>query len=319
MTKTLDLNCISKYRLELMGISTLMILLCHAPAHIHNMPHLLSAALAACAYGVDLFLFLSGMGLWYSLSKIDIKKGLLHWYRKRYIRLLLPCLIVQVLFITKQDFLHHVLFFTGVFFFTKGDGFWFVDMLIPLYFITPALFLLSKKRYGLYALGFIAILCFCFCMIMSENPIIWHTKQVMTRVPSFLMGIMMAKGIKECRSVNTIFVTFVAFVVLPIMAFIAKRYISQDIMAAPFFVPMLLLVLCVILNLTNSMGGAIWRFLGKISLESYLLNVSISFILDGLLSGIIPNYAIYSITVVLGVIIAYVINRITQPIYKVIS
>lgn len=56
-----------------------------------------------------------------------------------------------------------------------------------------------------------------------------------------------------------------------------------------------------------------------ISLESYLLNVSISFILDGLLSGIIPNYAIYSITVVLGIVIAYVINRMTQPIYKVIS
>ena len=68
MKKTIELYELSKYRKELMGFSALLILVCHAYAYI-DLPPLLGYVLSIGNIGVDCFLFLSGMGLWYSLSK----------------------------------------------------------------------------------------------------------------------------------------------------------------------------------------------------------------------------------------------------------
>ena len=301
-----------------MGISTLLILICHAPAHINDLPPQLRFIMTNCAYGVDIFLFLSGMGLCYSLSNIDMKTDLWQWYKKRYIRLLMPCLIVQLLFIYKQDILHHLMFFTGISFFAAGDGFWFIDMLIPLYLMAPVLYLVSEKRYGLYIIGLLTILCFCFCMIKIENSLITHTKEIITRVPSFLGGIMMSKSIKTSKTVNIFLLVFVVSIVLPLMAHFTKTYLSQDIMAAPFYMPLLLISFCILLSISNIIwGGVIWRFLGKISLESYLLNVSITFILDRMLNSYCPSYIIYLISIFTGVIIAYLIHILTTLFIKI--
>lgn len=62
-----ELDAISKYRMELMGVSTIFILICHAAGNNVFMPKWLMYMVAQGAIGVDLFLFLSGMGLYYSL------------------------------------------------------------------------------------------------------------------------------------------------------------------------------------------------------------------------------------------------------------
>ena len=67
--KKIQLNEISLFRTELMGLSAILILICHSIAHI-EMPVLLRYTLSFGNIGVDLFLFLSGMGMWYSLSKM---------------------------------------------------------------------------------------------------------------------------------------------------------------------------------------------------------------------------------------------------------
>lgn len=64
-----NLNLISKYRAELMGVSTLLILICHAAGNDVFMPSWLMYVVAQGQLGVDIFLFLSGMGLYYSLSE----------------------------------------------------------------------------------------------------------------------------------------------------------------------------------------------------------------------------------------------------------
>lgn len=74
MKKNIELNRLSKYRKELMGFSALLILVCHAYAYI-DLPPLLGYVLSIGNIGVDCFLFLSGMGLWYSLSKFKLGGG----------------------------------------------------------------------------------------------------------------------------------------------------------------------------------------------------------------------------------------------------
>lgn len=74
---SVNLVDLSRFRTELMGISAMLILLCHSTAYI-AMPIGVMYALSVANIGVDLFLFLSGVGMWYSLSKLncDIDSGL---------------------------------------------------------------------------------------------------------------------------------------------------------------------------------------------------------------------------------------------------
>ena len=66
----------SVYRTELMGVATLMILVCHIVAYV-PMPMSLYYILAFCDIGVDIFLFLSGMGIWYSIDNKYVKKHIM--------------------------------------------------------------------------------------------------------------------------------------------------------------------------------------------------------------------------------------------------
>ncbi len=65
-----SLHKISEYRTELMGLSAMLILICHAAGNDLAMPHYLRLLIAQGQIGVDIFLFLSGMGLFHSLSKV---------------------------------------------------------------------------------------------------------------------------------------------------------------------------------------------------------------------------------------------------------
>lgn len=63
-----NLGDLSRYRTELMGLSALLILICHSTLYIY-MPSIVVYALSVANIGVDLFFFLSGMGMWYSLQR----------------------------------------------------------------------------------------------------------------------------------------------------------------------------------------------------------------------------------------------------------
>ena len=76
MRLIVNLGDLSRYRTELMGLSALLILLCHSSSYV-DMPQVMVYVLSAANIGVDLFLFLSGMGMWFSLSKfrMDSHRG----------------------------------------------------------------------------------------------------------------------------------------------------------------------------------------------------------------------------------------------------
>lgn len=80
IVRNFNLGDISRYRTELMGLSALLVLFCHSIAYL-KMPKMLLYAISFSNIGVDLFLFLSGMGMWYSLSKSD--KSIIKWYGDR--------------------------------------------------------------------------------------------------------------------------------------------------------------------------------------------------------------------------------------------
>ena len=64
--KTFNLGLLSKYRTTLMGIAAIFIILCHIPQYGVEVHHTLRSILIYGNIGVDIFLFLSGLGCYYS-------------------------------------------------------------------------------------------------------------------------------------------------------------------------------------------------------------------------------------------------------------
>lgn len=90
---------ISAYRNELFGLSILSIMLFHyfegvagaeyASQTLKQIAKVYNGAIGSV--GVDIFLFLSGFGIWYALSR---KPGTIKFYTKRIRRVLIPYIIM---------------------------------------------------------------------------------------------------------------------------------------------------------------------------------------------------------------------------------
>lgn len=74
----LNLAIYSRFRTQIMGVATIFIILCHANENIEHLPDILRRILVYGNYGVDIFLFVSGMGMFYSLNSIKGKNISIH-------------------------------------------------------------------------------------------------------------------------------------------------------------------------------------------------------------------------------------------------
>ena len=67
----MNLFLISKYKSELMGICAIGVILCHTAMVGIILPKPLAVIAGLGQLGTSGFLFLSGMGMWFSLSNIN--------------------------------------------------------------------------------------------------------------------------------------------------------------------------------------------------------------------------------------------------------
>ena len=65
---------ISQYRTHLMGVATLLVLFGHSAGNGVVMPGWMESLCGLASVGVDIFLFVSGLGLWYSLRSVQITR-----------------------------------------------------------------------------------------------------------------------------------------------------------------------------------------------------------------------------------------------------
>lgn len=87
----INLFLLSKYRTQLMGVAALLIILCHAPQYGVDIQGVSRKLLVFGNIGVDVFLFLSGMGCWFSLTK---SPNYFPWLKRRFLRIFIPYTIV---------------------------------------------------------------------------------------------------------------------------------------------------------------------------------------------------------------------------------
>ncbi len=290
MEKTIEK--ISKYRDALMGVAILWVMLHHSGLNLPN-PFFVVKRSGYC--GVDIFMFVSGLGCAYSLHK---NNDVLTFYKRRIKRIFPMYLPILAVFLAMnstaqsaaewaRDILGNITGFS--FWAMEGTRFnWYLVAIPVFYFITPIIFD-CLKRYRSYGLTMLLILSFVagFCFARTEDVAI-----AVYRLPIYVLGVAagvyMVTSDAGAKGTNGIAVRIAAYAGGCIgLVLLALMHRYKDVIPVDYynvFWPCILIsigLMCLLSRIFEGIekskaGKAIvqaFAFLGKLSLELYLIHI----------------------------------------------
>ena len=193
-------------------------------------------------------------------------------------------------------------------------GAWFVSLIIVLYVIAPLLkAILSGKNRWLVAFCLIVLLELVIRVIhvedASKTNILSNIIGAASRVPSFIAGMLIAPYCMEGKSKSPLW-----FLLLAVGSLYLSRFVFCDFWMKVPLIVYCLIILIKILSKWDWVNNAL-IFIGTISLESYLTNITINNLLMSLIPSRIDGlifygrYLEYTIVICIGLLLSYYINR----------
>ncbi len=280
------LQSTSKYRASIMGIAILSIMLFHQyftsifPFNFfHNFGY----------WGVDVFLFLSGMGLVNSLEKYNVCT----FYKRRFFRIIPVCILCGTakysvfLFLgTSVASLKEELNI-GLWSIASLD-LWFIHTIIILYAISPILYFLLKKRPVVTLVSIILISLINSFTLLPQVGYDWLSPSGVTawtlrRLPVFAWGIFIAiKKVFDnrhfCISISFLIVAISLIIISKVCEIKFSVFYCESLILA-FGIPALILLTIYILQRMPSSIMSFLQLCGKHSLELYLVHEFIFYVL----------------------------------------
>lgn len=201
-----DLYSISSARSMMFGAATLLIMLFHSTIRIPELPFFAFFRQLG-NIGVDIFLFLSAVGLHFSLSRAletapRTKGCVIDFYKRRALRVLPPLLLFNVIWFAFEGTAGLVPYFSNVLmisFFTQGNRtVWFFALLIFLYIIYPPVYSALKKWKGPALLIMVTVVLAGNYILFRWFPTLFDNIEIATaRIPVFLFGAYFAEKIRQ--------------------------------------------------------------------------------------------------------------------------
>lgn len=282
----MKIDSIIKHRSSWMGIAILWVILFHANIEF---PYGVLNEIKVIGYGgVDIFMFASGMGCYFSLSRDN---DVLSFLKRRFMRIM-PiywCFIVvwliyksQYIELTVGSVIGNVL---CVQYFTElGNDFnWYISAIWLLYLLAPALKSLvdniDSLKKGLLYVGLI---------ILVTIPFIKGSFLIMvTRVPIFFMGMCLAKmGYKDIkiRKRDILLIGSVALIGFFILEYFIKKHYDLLWPFGLWWYPFILMtpglcigisyiIMCISKYKLGNMIKRIIEKIGESSFELYLVHI----------------------------------------------
>lgn len=294
-----DWYILSRFRDELFGIAIISIMIFHYFEDVANAkPGGISGEIAFFyntvfgSIGVEMFLFLSGMGLCFSMKK-DPHAGA--FYRKRLKRLLLPYALCGLVFwglkdlvILKEGLKAFFMDFSLLSFWMKGvKTLWYIALLAPLYLLYPVLYFCFSGKKPVRMMCFAVLLSASIALpfwLKADYPEVFkHTEIAFFRVPVFLCGAYFGERIYAHEKMHVLDFLFLlagfacrlwnvlaAYHVLPVSCPVEGRLVAGmfGIVLCVFFA-FLVQAVC-----AQRLKGSLRR-IGSYSLELFLTHVCI--------------------------------------------
>ncbi len=310
-------------RTELMGIAALLILFFHTwTPLITNIP-LLSFieefAKRTGFLGVDIFFFLSGMGLVSSRKKYKIGQ----FYYRRIRRLILPFVFIATLRLAMGEWSigYYLKAISFVGFFTKSVYYflWFVPAIILLYALFPAYYHLAARSKSLISFFLISLEIWLFISVGGIDIIRTDIYSITNRIPVFILGIFIAMSQDTKYQIKTHISLCVITLITGLLFAYVTNYKNMFVLVpvSNCFLPNILIAisLCPLMALlfsrmnTLSIPRKLFRFIGSISFELYCVQdftIEVKDYLLSLYSPFIANIIIALLAIVSGFILAYI-------------
>ncbi len=207
--KKFSLNEISKYRNELFGLSIISIILFHFFYRVidnGSAGAMLSVAKVydniVSSVGVEIFVFLSGVGLYFSMRKNSNVK---QFYAKRMTRVLIPYAVWGGLYwicadiLAKNEGITSFLYdFSFLSFWLDGERvIWYIGFIIAMYLIFPLIFKLVESKHSVVNLILMLVLSVGFHGALNLfTPEVYNNIEVAVgRIPIFIVGAYFGKRI----------------------------------------------------------------------------------------------------------------------------
>jgi len=279
----LNTSDISRRRGELMGFAIVLVVLFHISLPRQSAFY---GWMRMGNIGVDIFLFLSGMGLWFSWSKSQVLR---RFYERRLWRIYPAWLVVAALYYVPL-------------FMKDGDGlrlagqllvnwgfwerceltFWYVPATLALYLVAPFYMMLLRRDAAWRWLPVVAIVwCVAIQWVRPLHESLGYLEIFWSRIPIFLIGINMGQVIKEGRPIGNDgkWMSLLVFGATLALCVWLEQHLHGRFplfIERMVYIPMtvsMLLILCWLFDYIPQKILQLLCFLGGISLEIYLLHV----------------------------------------------
>lgn len=210
-------DIIGKNRTTLMGFAIIAVVLYHLSFQCTCKIPYLKGLLSFGWFGVEIFLFLSGWGLYHSLAK---KPKLKSYYIKRFLRIMPTYLIIILAysFVENYSLSEAILKWTTIPFWFRGTYFdWYIPSIIILYILSPFLYNWNNKNWESFILVCMFIPFFVTFFLINQGILANNDLRLsfsFARIPIFCMGMLIAsKKIMLSPSVYRI-MPFLSFLIL---------------------------------------------------------------------------------------------------------
>lgn len=196
------INDVTKYRDELFGVAIVSIIIFHYCEGLYlaydtnQYLKFFSRFLIGVAgsIGVDIFVFLSGLGIYYSLTN---STSIVHFYKKRLKRVVIPYLIFGAVFwyvkdivISQQSINSFLYDYSLLSFWCEGVRvFWYITFICVLYLISPIVYKSGFKRTLLFCSLW---LLFCVLVYIVSPYTFRNIEIALMRGPNFFIGMFFA-------------------------------------------------------------------------------------------------------------------------------
>lgn len=226
--------------------------------------------------GVDIFIFLSSLGLCFSYSKNSLKT----FYYRRLVRIiptwLLVLFVIHIIGLVVSPLYPNLNFnypktlpemlcwYTGVGYWLDGCCYeWYVPTLLLFYIIFPVFYKLSNRN-----LWIILLLGTIVAMYMYYNELFFHARFSYTRLIVFILGILFYRYLKT----GMLHKFFIPISVSVLLMFLIYNFINiSDVFIYGYLTPILVLLIAwglQVFKLSN-----VFSFWGTLSLEFYLIHL----------------------------------------------
>ena len=296
-------SLISKFRAVLMGLSIILIMFCHLDiAQGRNGLEVSSLAktLHVFTVGVDIFFFLSGLGLYYSYA--DKKPTYFAFEKRRLLRILpLYLVIARATYLIYDSLMHQqgfLIFAKDLSFFSwiidGSTKYWNILALVVFYLLFPALYkFIANGKYALVKTALFSVLWFASVELLAFFvPYVFSFRIALCRLPIFVLGIFvggLSHGGQTAKKSTFIIASLFGFVMfaltkIPALGQIAE-YVYYPVRAAlaVSIICTVILIFEIIEGISSKLHIALVRvfgWFGGLTLEMYLFHQSYMILME---------------------------------------